>query len=123
MIEGVDQLKKAVDDAEVDKEMVLKEQIEAMVPFMLESGNSLEAAGAGIMKRERIVEIGEKFVLAAGSLEALALGIQKIGAGDLEETKISGQRMLYAAEKMKEAGNNLMGIAPEKKKGKGWLKG
>jgi hypothetical protein len=31
--------------------------------------------------------------------------------------------MLYAAEKMREAGNNLKGIVPEKKKGKGWLKG
>jgi hypothetical protein len=123
LIEAVVHLKKAADDAQVDELLELKGCIvNNMMPHMVTSGKSLEMAGAGIMKREKLVDIGQHLVDAAGDLELLALGIQKID-GELEETKVSGQRMMYASEKMKEAGNNLMGIMPEVKKGKSWLKG
>ena len=122
LIEGVEQLKKAMDDAEVDEKMDLKDQISNIVPHMLNSGTTLEAAGAGIMKRETVIEIGTQLVECSVALESFALGIQQLPPS-VEETKVSGQRMLYAAEKMKEAGNNLMGVQPEKKKGKSWLKG
>ena len=49
LIEGVDQLKKAMDDAEVDEQIILREQIGGMIPSLLNSGVTLEAAGAGIM--------------------------------------------------------------------------
>lgn len=122
LIEAVDHLKKGMDDAEVDDLLELKGQIKDMVPSMLEAGTTLESAGAGILKRETVVEIGGKMVKCGDNLEVLAMGIQKLSP-ELEETKVSGQRMLYAAEKMREAGNNLMGVQPKKKKGKGWLKG
>lgn len=119
----MEHLKKAADDAQVDELLELKGCIvNDIMPHMLTGGVSLEKAGAGIMKREKLVDIGQHLVDAAGDLELLGLGIQKID-GELEETKVSGQRMLYASVKMKEAGNNLMGIMPEPKKGKSWLKG
>lgn len=119
----MEHLKKAADDAQVDELLELKGCIvNNMMPYMVTSGVSLEKAGAGIMKREKLVDIGQHLVDAAGDLELLALGIQKID-GELEETKVSGQRMMYASVKMKEAGNNLMGIKPEVKQGKSWLKG
>jgi len=122
LLEGVEQLKKATDDAEVDGDADLKKQIQYIIPFVQSSAVSLEAAGAGILKRLTVGEIGDSMVECGVSLEQLALGIQKISP-ELEETKTSGGRMLYAAEQMRLAGNNLKGIMPEKKKGKAWLKG
>jgi len=123
LIEAVGHLKKAADDAELDQLLTMKGCIENdMMPFMQKGGESLELAGAGIMKREKLVDIGKNLIAVGVEMEHLALGIQKLD-GELEETKVSGQRMLYASLKMKEAGNNLMGIKPEQKKGKSWLKG
>ena len=123
LIEAVGHLKKAADDAELDQLLTMKGCIENdMMPFMQKGGESLELAGAGIMKREKLVDIGKNLIAVGVEMEHLALGIQKLDA-ELEETKVSGQRMLYASLKMKEAGNNLMGIKPEQKKGKSWLKG
>ena len=123
LIEAVVHLKKAADDAEVDELLAMKGCIENdMIPYMQKSGEILELAGAGIMKREKLDDIGKYFVAAGAEMGQLALGIQKID-GELEETKVSGQRMLYASQKMREAGNNLMGVKPEQKKGKSWLKG
>jgi hypothetical protein len=123
-MEAVDHLKKAVSDAQVDGMLELKECIEIdLMPVMQACGNKLEAAGAGIMRRETVVYIGENLMGAGEELGRLALGVGKIHP-DLEEIRLSGQRMLYAGEKMREAGNNLMGVQPQVKKGgKSWLKG
>lgn len=116
-------LLKAIDDAEVDEMTGLKKILrEEMLPSMKNYSTFMEQAGAGIVKRETVADIGKNFFDSGKELETLALAIQKIDM-DMEETKVSGQRMLYASEMMKLAGNNLMGVAPEKKKGKGWLKG
>mmetsp|Transcript_15696 Transcript_15696/g.29606 ORF Transcript_15696/g.29606 Transcript_15696/m.29606 type:complete len:266 (+) Transcript_15696:83-880(+) len=123
LIEAVDHLHKAVNDAQVDGMLDLKKCIENdLMPGIKGCGEKLEAAGAGIMRRETGVYIGEKLVGAGEDLGQLALGVQQIHP-DLEEIRTSGQRMLYAAEKMKEAGNNLMGVEQQEKKGKSWLKG
>ncbi|GFH61531.1 hypothetical protein CTEN210_18007 [Chaetoceros tenuissimus] len=116
-------LLKAIDDAQVDEMLDLKHILEKEVlPSMTNYSTYMEQAGAGIVKRETVADIGKNFYESGKELEILALAIQKIDT-EMEETKVSGQRMLYASEMMKLAGNNLMGVAPEKKKGKGWLKG
>ena len=122
LLEAVDDLKKGVDDANVDDNKELSGQIEALIPSMQSSGTNLEKAGEGILKRTNLVEIGESLFQTGVNLDALALGIKNVNP-DLQETTDSCGRLLYAAEKMKEAGNNLKGIQKEKKKGKGWLKG
>mmetsp|Transcript_26972 Transcript_26972/g.30851 ORF Transcript_26972/g.30851 Transcript_26972/m.30851 type:complete len:277 (+) Transcript_26972:141-971(+) len=129
-------LVKGVDDADVDKNIQLKDQIGFLIEFMEGSGNMLEETGEKIMKRDTVTEIGSSLVNCSDYLEKLALGIQLVGSckdddkDDYEKeneesrniVKESCTRMLYASEKMKEAGNNLQGIEPPKKKGKAWLK-
>uniref|UniRef100_A0A7S0BYI1 Uncharacterized protein n=1 Tax=Proboscia inermis TaxID=420281 RepID=A0A7S0BYI1_9STRA len=83
---------------------------------------ALESAGAGIMKRSSLKEIGSRFVEGGISLVQLS-GIVGDILTDSENAKLSSQRMKYAGEKMQEAGNELAGIPKEKPKGKGWLKG
>lgn len=122
LTEAVDHLKKGADDANVDDNTDLSQQITACIDPMGYSGKSLERAGAGIMTRETSDQIGENMYQCGVQLEQLATNIQLISPG-LEETKNSSLRLMYAAEKMREAGNNLKGIEKPKKKGKGWLKG
>jgi hypothetical protein len=82
----------------------------------------LEAAGAGIMQRIPLAEIGGNLIACGDSLELLSGVIREI-APDIKEAEISSQRMAFGAERMKEAGNNLVGIKKEKPKGNAWLKG
>lgn len=133
ILEGSDsKLVKGVDDAMVDDNVILSKKIGNLIPNMDLVGTQLESAGERIMKRDSMENIGECLVIGGEGLYALALGIQMLGDDDndnkenkesMEVAKLSGARMLYAAEKMKEAGNNIKGIQPEKKKGKSWLKG
>lgn len=132
-------LPKGVDDARVDDAVELVNGIERLVAPMKIVGDRLELSGERIMKRDTVMNVGSCLVDAAESLEILAVGIQSLGdvtvavdsngeKSDENEESIkavreSGTRMLYAAEKMKEAGNNLKGVLPPKKKGKAWLKG
>lgn len=118
-----DHLRKAVDDASVDGNVDLKSILEQMIPIMSTSGQALEDAGAGIMKKESVSDIGKKLVICGDALEQLAMQIGRLNTSALQEGQDSKGRMLYAAEMMKLAGNNLMGVLPEPKKGKGWLKG
>lgn len=77
---------------------------------------ALEAAGAGIMQRLSLAEIGGKLVECGENFESLSHRLLSIAP------EASG-RMVFGAEKMKEAGNNLAGTKKEKLKGKTWLKG
>ena len=122
LLEGVNKLNKAVDDAEVDEDWEFAAKIKEIIPCIEASGRQLEAAGAGILQRERVDIIGESLFQAGINIGELANGIANLSP-DLFETKESCNRMLYCAEKMREAGNNLKGVQPEKKKGKSWLKG
>jgi hypothetical protein len=83
---------------------------------------SLEAAGAGIMQRRPVDQIGQHLVSSAGQLELLVKLIQQIQIGN-DNAKLSGERMKYAAEQMFVAGNNLQGIEKLKQKGQSFLKG
>lgn len=77
---------------------------------------ALEAAGAGIMQRLPLPQIGEKLVECGENFELLSQRLQPIAEA------CSG-RMVFAAEKTIEAGKNLAGVEKEKPKGKAWLKG
>ncbi len=91
---------------------------------MATAGQTLEAAGAGIMMKSSLLEIGGYLTTCGGQLQLLSESISTLSP-DQSNGQISSQRMAYAAEKMTEAGNELMlvgGVKP-KSKGKGWLKG
>ena len=88
---------------------------------MKTAGETLEEAGASIMKRKSVSEVGIKLGECGQALEVLALQIKEL-APEQENAIISSQRMTYAAEKMIEAGNELQGSTKPKPNGKGWLK-
>lgn len=127
-----EKLPKGVDDANVDGYGVLAGKIEKLIPSMDCVGVQLEMAGERIMKMDNVGNIGSCLVESGEGLMQLAMGIQKLGdefdAGveenqkSIDAVKLSSNRMLFAAEKMKEAGNNLKGVQKPKKKGKSWLK-
>ena len=85
-------------------------------------GTTLEAAGAGIMLRNSLNEIGSNMVMCGERLEVLS-GQMKDIAPEIEQANTCGQRMSFASEKLIEAGNQLKGTPKPKPKGKGWLKG
>jgi hypothetical protein len=82
---------------------------------------ALEAAGAGIMRRQPLASIGASIVTAGTSLQPLSILMTALDP-DKQESKDAGQRMLVASEKMMEAGNELRGVKA-KPSGKSWMKG
>lgn len=123
LLEGADKLKLAVEEAQTDEDASLASAIEVARTPLSASGTSLEAAGAGIMQRSPLTDIGESMYNCGETLESLAAAIGDLSS--FSEASESSQRMKYASEKMKEAGDNLRGTTPEKKKpkGKSWIKG
>uniref|UniRef100_A0A7S4HR12 Uncharacterized protein n=1 Tax=Odontella aurita TaxID=265563 RepID=A0A7S4HR12_9STRA len=122
LIEGVDKMKLAVEEARADKDADLAKAIENASKPLSVSGVSLEAAGAGIMQRAPVAQIGENMYNCGETLGSLAVAIGELSSSS--EALESCQRMKFASEKMMEAGDNLRGIKPEKKpKGKAWIKG
>lgn len=84
---------------------------------------TLEAAGAGIMQQKPIPDIGKELVSCAEGLLELSVKLQAY-APDREEAQLAGQRMAYAADRMKLAGTELQGTTEKPKAGKkSWLKG
>uniref|UniRef100_A0A7S2W5S9 Uncharacterized protein n=1 Tax=Eucampia antarctica TaxID=49252 RepID=A0A7S2W5S9_9STRA len=116
--------KKALTEAVADKDVTLETGIGAVIPILENAGTSLEAAGAGILQRASIEDVGYKISECGEYLGMFAGAILNL-AKDEEEAQIASQRMQFASEQMIEAGNELSGNqkVPEKKTGKGWIKG
>jgi len=93
-----------------------------MVETMTTAGVNLEAAGAAIMRRSSLTEIAGYLITCGKQLEESSTQILALST-DASNGQISSQRMAYAAQKMIEAGNELMGSPKQKPTGKGWLKG
>lgn len=92
---------------------------EATIEPTKQLSQALEAAGAGVMmRREGVEKIGVSLAKGGTHLQTLASCIEQLDKRAAE----SAQRMVFAATKMIEAGNNLQGIVP-KTTGKSWLKG
>lgn len=97
---------------------------EATVPTIAAFGKNLELAGKGIMYGETVPEIGEKLLVCGQELEILSAQISGYSPS-ASDSALAGQRMNFAAERMKDAGYELTGTKPEsdKPKGKSWIKG
>jgi hypothetical protein len=120
--------KLATEEAQADDNLTLVQLLVNMIGPMAAASQSLEAAGAGILTRAPLKDIGLKLVESAGYLDAIAIAIDQIAqssttAEPIQEGILSSQRMMFAAEKIKEAGFNLQGDEKVKPKGKAWLKG
>lgn len=88
----------------------------------MDCGRALESAGAGIMTHEPVDKIGTYLVDASRQLLLFSQLTLEL-APHREEAQIASQRLNFAAERMKLAGNELQGIQQPKKAGKSWLKG
>jgi len=101
---------------------LLKQTTEQTKQHVEACGIALEAAGAGIMKREPLSNTGTQLVQAGTELRTLSELVKGL-APDRVEAKDVCQRMQVAATKMIEAGTGLMGVPKPKATGKSWLKG
>ena len=85
------------------------------------AGNCLEEAGACIMTRSPVSDVGRKLLDCGRALENISKQILDLAPGQAE-SKESSQRMAFAAEQIMEAANELQGMKKTTEKGKGWLK-
>ena len=126
--EASDKCKMASEEAKTDEDSTLEQQLINMIGPMAQVSQDLEAAGAGILQRAPLPAIGERLVKASEQLAVLATFVDDIAQSTtnpepIADGALSAQRMTFAAEKMKEAGNELQGKEKEKPKGRAFLKG
>jgi hypothetical protein len=93
--------------------------VEQMIEPLEITGKSLEAAGAGILQRIPITNIGRHLADAATALSVVATLLPQLDSSGT----LAGQRLTFCSDKMKEAGQELQGIKPTPAKGKSWIKG
>ena len=82
----------------------------------------MEEAGAGIMQRRPVSEIGVCLSQCGESMKLLAGNIGNL-APERPAAQESGQRMAFAADRMLLAGTELQGTTEKPKGKKAWLKG
>lgn len=144
MDEAVVKLKSAVEEFEtndgrnddkVDAELSREfgKLVESSIGPMSRSYTSMESTGAGLLQRVSTVEVSNRVIQTSEAIGELSACLSRIANEGLvkdgqtvteDSLELSSQRINFAAEKMKEAGEKLAGVyeAP-KPKGKAWLKG
>mmetsp|Transcript_16205 Transcript_16205/g.26517 ORF Transcript_16205/g.26517 Transcript_16205/m.26517 type:complete len:286 (-) Transcript_16205:84-941(-) len=122
--EGTDKLGRAVEESEVDGNVVLRDKIEKMILPMKQTSLFLEEVGASILQKESTGVIASHLISAGEALLLLSMTVQELDEKS-EDGKLSAQRMVYASEQMILAGKELKGDMKDddKPKGKGWIKG
>jgi len=114
--------KDAVEEAEREGDEGLRGGLAELVPDLAGASFHLEAAGEGVMKRISLIKIGTSLYEAGVHLEGAALTIGTL-VPDQEDGKLSSMKMVFAAGKMKEAGESLRDTGTsEGKTGGNWLK-
>mmetsp|Transcript_13422 Transcript_13422/g.32327 ORF Transcript_13422/g.32327 Transcript_13422/m.32327 type:complete len:239 (+) Transcript_13422:86-802(+) len=121
LLEATDKLKLAIDEAYTDDNPALATAMERMTDSLGKAGNDLEGAGACIMLRVGVTEVGVKLEECGRALEEISKQLLYL-APEQVESKESSQRMAYAAQQMVEAANELQRLKKPTPKGKGWLK-
>ncbi|GAX16786.1 hypothetical protein FisN_21Hh234 [Fistulifera solaris] len=120
--EAVAKMELGAQEALVDNRNEMASSMEQSVSVLASCGQALESAGAGIMTHEPVDKIGTYLVDASKQLLLFSQLTLQL-APNREEAQVASQRLTFAAERMKIAGNELQGIQPAKKTGKSWLKG
>jgi hypothetical protein len=85
---------------------------------------AMEDAGKSILQRRPVNDVGTSLINCGDYMETLSIQMKGY-APKVQEASNAGQRMAFAAERMREAGYQLIGAIPETNKptGKGWIKG
>lgn len=92
-----------------------------MVVHLESAGRDLEEAGACMITRRPVEDVGKMLQACGKSLGGLSKEIVELAPGQ-SDSALCSQRMTFAAERMIEAGKELQGLEKPKPKGKGWLK-
>eukprot|EP00534_Pseudo-nitzschia_fraudulenta_P002183 CAMPEP_0201136896 /NCGR_PEP_ID=MMETSP0850-20130426/55126_1 /ASSEMBLY_ACC=CAM_ASM_000622 /TAXON_ID=183588 /ORGANISM="Pseudo-nitzschia fraudulenta, Strain WWA7" /LENGTH=245 /DNA_ID=CAMNT_0047408225 /DNA_START=724 /DNA_END=1461 /DNA_ORIENTATION=- len=124
--EATDKTGLAVEEAEADKDGVLRDAVSDLVGPVGICATRLEEAGARIMMRQSLREVGDSLVAAGEGMESMSGCVDALARASNEDADgiLSAQRMSFAAEKLKEAGTELRGDTKEKKNdGRAFLKG
>ena len=124
--EASDKVQLAIQEAQVDDMLELVALLEAAMPPVRLCSRSLEAAGAAILQGRAVAAVGQSLVTAGESLHVVANLVSQIAPNDASSltAQESGQRMRVSADKMVQAGNELLpGVSNTSSAGKGWLKG
>jgi hypothetical protein len=100
---------------------VLTSNTESSLQSVMDCGDALERAGAAILQRQTIGQVGSELVQASLAMAQVATMFAQID-NNQADVQLASQRLTFAADKMKEAGESLQGIKPVVK-GKAWLKG
>jgi hypothetical protein len=146
--EATDKLKQAIDEAKVDEDGSLAKELGTIFLWMDRRPDSIfvltifslyyvlvtsashlaicattmEAAGAAIMQRKPVAEVGVNLVQCGESMKQLAQSVEAL-APTCKEAQESSQRMTFAADRMVLAGTELQGTTEKPKGKKAWLKG
>ncbi|CAB9516714.1 expressed unknown protein [Seminavis robusta] len=122
LTEATGKLRQAVEEAQVDQDQNLVRELTAAIVHLDGCATNLEAAGAAILQRKPLAEVGANLVKTGEGMKALSVNLEAFSPAKKEAIE-SGQRMAFAADRMITAGTELQGTTEKPKKGKSWLKG
>jgi hypothetical protein len=125
--EATDKLELAVSEAEADQDPLLQEKVADLVGPTRACSNKLEESGRKILMRDSLYEVGGSMVEASEGMLDMATCIKAMAEESGNQNPdglLSAQRMVFASERMSQAGIELQGKVPKKtNEGRAFLKG
>ena len=124
--EGGDRIKLAKDEAAADQDTELENKLNDLYTPLKECSRSLEEAGAYILMRKPLHDVGQSLSNASKQLTTISTTITELSIikSNNDDGILSGQRMVYASTRLNDAGIELRGENEIKKpEGRAFLKG
>ncbi|OEU11897.1 hypothetical protein FRACYDRAFT_245018 [Fragilariopsis cylindrus CCMP1102] len=124
--EGGDRIKLAKDEAAADQDTELANKLNELYTPLKECSRSLEEAGAYILMRKPLYDVGQSLSNASKQLTNISTTITELSIikSNNDDGILSGQRMVYASTRLNDAGIELRGENEIKKpEGRAFLKG
>ena len=124
--EGGDRIKLAKEEAAADQDTELANKLNELYTPLKECSRSLEEAGAYILMRKPLHDVGQSLSNASKQLTKISTTITELSIikSNNDDGILSGQRMVYASTRLNDAGIELRGENEIKKpEGRAFLKG
>jgi hypothetical protein len=116
----------AKEEAEADQDTQLENKLVDLYGPLKECSRSLEEAGAYILMRKPLTDVGQSLINASKQLTKISTTITEMSIikSNNDDGILSGQRMVYASTRLNDAGIELCGENEKKKpEGRAFLKG
>jgi hypothetical protein len=124
--EGGDKIILAKEEAEADQDILLENKLNDLYTPLKECSRSLEEAGAYILMRKPLNDVGQSLINASKQLTKISTTITEMSIikSNNDDGILSGQRMVYASTRLNDAGIELRGENEKmKSEGRAFLKG